>query len=101
MTMGSKCVFLNSLTTPTLRVTPPMEGNWSRTIAEQSSPLRRGGGHAAGVVIARAYSAPVIAKEYDQRWKRWRTTVAIQCNMSAGICPQCFFIYWIATLRSR
>ena len=49
----------------------------------------------------RAYSAPVIAKEYDQRWKRWRTTVAIQCNMSAGICPQCFFIYWIATLRSR
>ena len=25
----------------------------------------------------------VIAKEYDQRWKRWRTTVAIQVNMSA------------------
>ena len=36
------------------------------------------------------YSAPVIAKEYDQRWKRWRTTVAIQCNMSAGERPQCF-----------
>ena len=33
-----------------------------------------------------------IAKEYDQRWKRWRTTVAIQCNMSAGECPQCFCI---------
>ena len=43
MTRGSKGVFLNSLTTPTLRVTPPMEGNLVRTVAGQSSPLRRGG----------------------------------------------------------
>ena len=33
----------------------------------------------------------VIAKEYDQRWKRWRTTVAIQCNMSAGGTPAVLF----------
>ena len=34
--------------------------------------------HARGIYIT------VIAKEYDQRWKRCRTTVAIQCNVSAG-----------------
>ena len=40
-----------------------------------------------------AYSVPVIAKEYDQRWKRWRTTAAIQCNMSAGIPPAVLFLF--------
>ena len=43
MTMGSNGIFLNALTTPTLRVTPPMEGNLVHTVVEQSSPLRRGG----------------------------------------------------------
>ena len=43
MTMGSKCGFLGSLTTPALRATPPMEGNLIRSVAEQSSPLWRGG----------------------------------------------------------
>ena len=45
---------------------------------------------AFGCGDVRAHSAPVIAKEYDQRWKRCRTTVAIQGNMSAGVRPQCF-----------
>ena len=43
MTMGSKGIFLKSLTTPPRWGTPPMEGNWLRTVAGQSSPLRRGG----------------------------------------------------------
>ena len=42
MTMGSKCVFLNSLTTPGC-AHPSAEGNLVRTVAEKSSPLRRGG----------------------------------------------------------
>ena len=43
MTRGSKGIFLKSLTTPPRWGTPPMEGNWLRTVAGQSSPLRRGG----------------------------------------------------------
>ena len=51
MTMGSKRVFLGSLTTPTLRVTPPMEGNFIPRRDESQVPLcggvarfaRRGG----------------------------------------------------------
>ena len=31
MTRGSKCVFLNSLTTPALRATPPQRGTYSAT----------------------------------------------------------------------
>ena len=68
MTKGSKYPIPQSLTTPALRATPPMEGNLVRyrretvtlydgwgcfpsTIAEQSSPLRRGGARQrAGVV---------------------------------------------------
>ena len=31
MTMGSKCIFLKSLTTPALRATPPQRGTYSAT----------------------------------------------------------------------
>ena len=40
------------------RATPPMEGNWLRAVAGQSSLSRRGAGYAGGVVysIAQAWS---------------------------------------------
>ena len=84
--MGSKCGFLNSLPHPP-------------SCSARHPPAR----WAVGIRVRWCSDLlyPVIAKEYDQRWKRWRTTVAIQGNMSAGIRPQRFFIYWIATLRSR
>ena len=40
---GGKCVFLNSLTTPALRATPPMEGNLFRAGTGASSLLQRDG----------------------------------------------------------
>ena len=43
--------------------------------------------HARGIYIT------VIAKEYDQRWKRCRTTVAIQCNVSAGDNARSTFLF--------
>ena len=42
MTRGSKCGFLNSLTTPALRATPPMEGNWFRDEAKAKFPSAEG-----------------------------------------------------------
>ena len=57
MTMGSNGIFLNALTTPTLRVTPPMEGNLVHTVVEQSSPLRRGGRHRAPRDLSRGWLA--------------------------------------------
>ena len=69
------------LSAPSARDTTPPCGHPS---AEGNFVLRWGGdGHNC--------SAPVIAKEYDQRLKRWRTTVAIQDNMSAGGTPAVLF----------
>ena len=39
---GNKCVFLKSLTTPTLRVTPPMEGNLFRDGTKAKFPSAEG-----------------------------------------------------------
>ena len=43
MTKGTKWIIPQSLTTPALRATPPMEGNLVRSHRGPSSPLRRMG----------------------------------------------------------
>ena len=53
MTKGTKWIIPQSLTTPALRATPPMEGNSARNGNVTSSPLRRGA-RRAGWFIARS-----------------------------------------------
>ena len=63
-----------------LRRAPRDGGVGVRVTSNPSLSLRRSTNNVENVVV-----------------RLWQSSL----NMSAGIRPQCFFIHWIATLRSR
>ena len=82
MTKGTKCPTPHSLTTPSRWDTPPMEGNLARpvakqlpfttngaadfhTVAEQSSPLRRGAAKRRGGLSPEASAKGWFIKSYE------------------------------------
>ena len=68
MTKGSKYPIPQSLTTPALRATPPMEGNSARDGNVTSSPLRRGADAVGGVVCFQKIRQRMIY--HPKPWRR-------------------------------
>ena len=65
MTKGTKWIIPQSLTTPALRATPPMEGNSARNGNVTSSPLRRGAPTGRGGLSRVTGNSTVIAKKCE------------------------------------